>query len=545
MAPLMISRTTTWLLSAFLISTSLVAAQDQPPPGAVSPSTEALPPSESRSETQLQLVNGPSGIQSEFNIAPLTSSAGKGLPTNNIAGIKFNGTLVYAAPSNVGNVTTSDIAYIECDPNTQTSNIDASGVVGMAASIKPKAIVLFSLSAPSCNLTSPYNFGSMYTMTNTGDAQLLMRLILASPQVLEASVALTNHTGDSNSSTTANDGGPAPTTAVAMSILYSITGIITLLFLAIIATGAIRAHRHPERYGPRGGAPGRPRQSRAKGLARAMLETLPIVKFGDPEPAKPGSRDIELEDGNTTTPQPEHTTGSPEATAAATDAPDHQHKAPPPYNVVPVESGLGPDVSGQVEGQQTHEQPVSGAGVTPEHLGCSICTEDFVAGEDVRVLPCKHKYHPACIDPWLLNVSGTCPLCRLDLRPETSQAEGAEGAENAEGAAQNGELPPPLGETDESNNAASATDSSQHRRISRFIDLHRLRHAPAEEQIAALRRLRNESRAADNGEGAASAPETAAAQEDAEESGRRARLASRLKEKLKIRTRPMPPTPEE
>jgi hypothetical protein len=25
-------------------------------------------------------------------------------------------------------------------------------------------------------------------------------------------------------------------------------------------------------------------------------------------------------------------------------------------------------------------------------------------------LPCKHQFHPACIDPWLINVSGTCPL---------------------------------------------------------------------------------------------------------------------------------------
>ena len=45
-----------------------------------------------------------------------------------------------------------------------------------------------------------------------------------------------------------------------------------------------------------------------------------------------------------------------------------------------------------------------------EGLGCSICTEDFVKGEDVRLLPCNHQYHPECIDPWLLNVSGTCPL---------------------------------------------------------------------------------------------------------------------------------------
>jgi Ring finger domain len=41
---------------------------------------------------------------------------------------------------------------------------------------------------------------------------------------------------------------------------------------------------------------------------------------------------------------------------------------------------------------------------------CSICTEDFETGENVRMLPCKHIYHRRCIDPWLLRFSGTCPL---------------------------------------------------------------------------------------------------------------------------------------
>ena len=66
---------------------------------------------------------------------------------------------------------------------------------------------------------------------------------------------------------------------------YAITGLVTALFLIVILSGAIRAIRNPERYGPRRIA-GRPRQSRAKGIARAMLETLPIVKFGDLEENK-------------------------------------------------------------------------------------------------------------------------------------------------------------------------------------------------------------------------------------------------------------------
>lgn len=41
---------------------------------------------------------------------------------------------------------------------------------------------------------------------------------------------------------------------------------------------------------------------------------------------------------------------------------------------------------------------------------CSICTEDFGRGVEFRLLPCGHRFHPACIDPWLLQRSLTCPL---------------------------------------------------------------------------------------------------------------------------------------
>jgi hypothetical protein len=41
---------------------------------------------------------------------------------------------------------------------------------------------------------------------------------------------------------------------------------------------------------------------------------------------------------------------------------------------------------------------------------CSICTEDFLDREDVRILPCAHIYHQRCVDSWLLHFSGTCPL---------------------------------------------------------------------------------------------------------------------------------------
>ena len=234
-------------------------------------------------------------------------------------------------------------------------------------------------------------------MTSAQDSRTLLHSIELGTNTIQAKVASNSTSTDqgTSSTTTNNDGGPAPTTAVAMSILYSITGIITLLFLVIIGTGAIRAHRHPERYGPRTGLPGRPRQSRAKGLARAMLETLPIVKFGDPEPVKPGSRDIELEDGSTSVHNNIEAVAVPNSTA--------NEESKQTNSVTEVESGLGP---AQADSIKSGQEAAKKGG----ELGCSICTEDFTTGEDVRVLPCHHKYHPACIDPWLLNVSGTCPL---------------------------------------------------------------------------------------------------------------------------------------
>ncbi|KAG6978862.1 Receptor-like proteiny region, transmembrane domain- and RING domain-containing protein 2 [Fusarium oxysporum f. sp. conglutinans] len=46
---------------------------------------------------------------------------------------------------------------------------------------------------------------------------------------------------------------------------------------------------------------------------------------------------------------------------------------------------------------------------------CSICTEDFQGGVEVRSLPCRHIFHPSCVDPWLLERSLFCPLCRANV----------------------------------------------------------------------------------------------------------------------------------
>jgi len=296
-----------------------------------------------------------------------------------------------------------NIAFISCEPSDYAGNLNVQHTINLAVNSQPQAIVLYSIYADSCsfNPSQDFQYLYMYTMINASQsAAVVTGLGKNNPPFPMTSIHVDANSlngTQSGSGGNSNILGKSPTTAVAMIILYSITGIITALFLAIIVVGAIRAHRHPERYGPRR-VIGRPRQSRAKGIARAMLETIPIVKFGDKEDAKPAetARDVELAD-TTHTDAAEHVEhAGAEATGSKTDAPVAE----------------GPDIVTTEAAGTTQNKDGEHNARNPSDNGlvCSVCTDDFVKGQDVRVLPCKHKFHPECIDPWLLNVSGTCPL---------------------------------------------------------------------------------------------------------------------------------------
>ena len=43
---------------------------------------------------------------------------------------------------------------------------------------------------------------------------------------------------------------------------------------------------------------------------------------------------------------------------------------------------------------------------------CSICLAPYEVKEELRTLPCDHKFHKHCIDEWLVTKNILCPLCR-------------------------------------------------------------------------------------------------------------------------------------
>ncbi|EFR05117.1 RING-7 protein [Nannizzia gypsea CBS 118893] len=410
---------------------------------------QSITPIESRGKLQvgsplysLDLDPEPYEGREKLHLYPSTSDLY--VPDEPLKGLRISGRLVTVSRRNANRLKAGDIAYLSCDPDDYLENIDPSEMLGvlLAAPIRPAAILLYTTHAVRCDyegdreedpaskyktifsLRDPELANALLTSTTRHNATISTTGPVTAAQSLQEDPQPSRpHQGDPRNN------GVETTRNTAMIILYAVTGIITLLFLAVILTGAIRAHRHPDRYGPRN-VPGRARQSRAKGIARAMLDTLPIVKFGE-DRDRPKQHDVELgEDARPNTTQPESQSQSQQHTNVPVDS----GTAAETGVASPAAATAAVATSADAPVEQQHQEQARAASPSASAAGsaaserepsttCPICTDEFVRGQDVRLLPCNHSFHPECVDPWLVDVSGTCPLCRINLNPEAQEQE--------------------------------------------------------------------------------------------------------------------------
>ncbi|KAJ5907455.1 Zinc finger RING-type [Penicillium taxi] len=451
----------------------------------------------SPSNTSLNLPRDQFAIQestlSGILLIPLTQGL-IGLSDSEKKSLNISGNLTEVKADNSLGLSSTSIACIPCDASAYSGPLTASDTLDYVVTSKHPAlaVILYSTSAIRCNLTTDNQteaYQKIFTVIGARSVSTLQRSLNSTPTATIVSMSgvasgfdPTPTSRSPGSSTQTSGSGP---NTEAMIILYSITGVITALFLGIIVTGAVRAHRHPERYGPRiiGAGRRRARQSRARGIARAMLETIPIVKFGDEDNVAATKRDIELE-------------GDEHIADVAEVGPEVDGTETP----TPIATDRPTSTSTDLK----DTKPEAG---NEGNFVCPICTDDFIRGQDLRVLPCNHQFHPECIDPWLVNVSGTCPLCRIDLNPKEETADQHDNAE--------------LGEA-EVQRQAEVPGQRQSHRVSSLIngrghlDLRRMYDSTVEERLHALRYLR-------------------ATRHDEEQSSNR--MSTRFRDRFRIHTR--------
>ena len=69
-----------------------------------------------------------------------------------------------------------------------------------------------------------------------------------------------------------------------------------------------------------------------------------------------------------------------------------------------------PDSTCNAEEMKTHQ------------ITCHICLNDYQAEDELRVMPCKHKYHKDCLDQWL-KLNSVCPICKYNIQDESNEVE--------------------------------------------------------------------------------------------------------------------------
>ncbi|KAJ8768887.1 hypothetical protein K2173_023882 [Erythroxylum novogranatense] len=76
--------------------------------------------------------------------------------------------------------------------------------------------------------------------------------------------------------------------------------------------------------------------------------------------------------------------------------------------------GLTPESLGCLQSEVFSSLENHSENVDSPSLDCGICLENFMKGDELIRLPCGHRFHSACLDPWI-RICGDCPFCRRDI----------------------------------------------------------------------------------------------------------------------------------
>jgi len=94
-------------------------------------------------------------------------------------------------------------------------------------------------------------------------------------------------------------------------------------------------------------------------------------------------------------------------------------------------SGVNPQLIGRLptmkyvaKHQQQEEEKDGNADTSTSDIAdqCRICLEYYKDGDELRFMPCFHRYHKDCIDRWL-QMSSKCPICKNSVTQQLRQPQ--------------------------------------------------------------------------------------------------------------------------
>jgi hypothetical protein len=158
----------------------------------------------------------------------------------------------------------------------------------------------------------------------------------------------------------------------------------------------------------------------ARGITRAILDTFPVVKFGgnsnDDNGSQRADKDVEsptreMEMSRWEVIEYPNMDDQRQASRLSQSSGDDQQHTSSPLPLTSDPSASSPQPRAPTSRHYSSDD------VVPAAIGretCPICIVDFEEGDDLRLLPCEgnHRFHQTCVDPWLLELSSSCPICR-------------------------------------------------------------------------------------------------------------------------------------
>jgi hypothetical protein len=183
---------------------------------------------------------------------------------------------------------------------------------------------------------------------------------------------------------------------------------IVVIMIAFIAFFVWAVNRQRLRISASARAP-RPRMSKTqrKGIERMMLESMPVVEYNG---GMPTDEQVRIAQAHY---------------PIQCDSHRRSRVAPillyPEVAVPPLDEEKGEDVTSFNDPNVSNPnykmlpnicttESSDRSRSQHEPASCSVCTEDFLDKEHIRILPCAHIFHRHCVDPWLLSFGVTCPL---------------------------------------------------------------------------------------------------------------------------------------